>query len=116
MTDSCQNVAYSSNIYDCLPGFLCAACEGMYSAATVTRLNVCVGSILFVRWDRSVSLQSLTFSVACTRSRVDLCMCDQGLITSSLKGGSAILVQNSQIQQTSPHSLLAVRSVCALQK
>lgn len=36
-------------IFITLPGFLCAACEGMYSAGTVTRLNVCVDSILFVQ-------------------------------------------------------------------
>lgn len=52
-------------VYDSLLGFLRAACEGMYTAGTVT-FDVCVDFHLCLsRWDRS-ALQNVTFSVACT--------------------------------------------------
>lgn len=50
-------------IYDFLPGFLCAACKGMYTVATVTRLWFCVDFILLSNLVVSFSVLHASSSV-----------------------------------------------------
>lgn len=67
-----------SNIYDSLPGFLCAACEGMYSAHTVTRRNVCVDSIMFVQMGSLCGSLGLHIQ-CCMHVVIDACVTQDSL-------------------------------------
>lgn len=71
MTEFLSKLPTICDAYDSLPGFLCAACEGMYCAAQWPNLmSVLTLSCLFW-WN-----QSFTFSVAWKHSRIHWSMCE----------------------------------------